>query len=378
MFTHQHSLRHLLSPEHYYSEQHYQLELEKIFRPSWQFVAAKSELPWDGDFLTLDLFGHPILIRNSGGRFLAYENICSHRHCMLTDAATGNQPNLRCQYHGWEYDDQGCTAKIPEARCFRPWDREHSRLNMFRLEACGDLLFVSLDANAVSLRQWMDPFYEEVAQAYSSPMWSMRHIWEYDCNSNWKVPAENTLESYHLPSLHPVPFGDCLPPEEQTEHLLDERYTALVYDVDSGMELMQARLNRWLGAVPTVQHRHRHIHPNTILVSSDTFSYVLMYLPTSPTTVRIRVRMFALRGTRRGPIARLVSSLVWRIGKARTLRIQKEDLGIYVSQQKGLESSRHPGVIGSREERIYYFQRYVLKALGLPLPLDPAGANLVT
>lgn len=86
-----------MRPEHYFSEHHCQLELEKLFRPSWQFVAAKSELPGDGDFLTLDLPGHPILIRNSGGRFLAYENICSHWHCMLTDAASGNQPNLRCQ-----------------------------------------------------------------------------------------------------------------------------------------------------------------------------------------------------------------------------------------------------------------------------------------
>ena len=100
-----------------------------------------------------------------------------------------------------------------------------------------------------------------------------------------------------------------------------------------------------------------------------------MYLPTSPTTVRIRVRMFALRGNRRGPLASLVSALVWRIGKSRTLRIQKEDLGIYVSQQTGLERSRHPGVLGSREERIYYFQRYVLTTLGLPLPHDPAEAG---
>lgn len=68
------------------------------------------------------------------------------------------------------------------------------------------------------------------------------------------------------------------------------------------------------------------------------------------------------------------SSLVWCIGKARTLRIQREDEGIYVSQQKGLENSRHPGLIGSREERIYCFQRYVLTTTGLPVPHDPAEA----
>ena len=375
MFIHQHFLRHLLRPEHYCSDQHFELELERLFRPAWQFVAAKSELPKDGDFKTLELFSRPIMVRNSGGTFLAYENICSHRHCMLTDAASGNQPKLRCQYHGWEYDDQGRTAKIPDARCFRPWDRENSRLNVFRLEACGDLLFVSLSPDGPSLREWLSPFYEETERAFSYPMWTMRYVWEYDCAANWKVPTENTLESYHVPALHQKLFGDFLPPEKNSEHLLDERYTALTYSAASRMEMQQARLNRWLGGEPTLKYLHRHIHPNTILVSTDTINYALMYLPTSPETVRIRVRMFAIRGTRRGPLARFISWLAWRIAKSKTLQVHSEDRNVYASQQKGISQSRHPGVIGARDERIFIFQKYILESLDLALPPDPADTN---
>jgi len=65
-------------------------------------------------------------------------------------------------------------------------------------------------------------------------------------------------------------------------------------------EMHQARLNRWLGGEPTYKYLHRHIHPNTVLVSTDTINYALMYVPTSPTTVRIRMRFFAIRGTRGG------------------------------------------------------------------------------
>ncbi len=374
MFIHQQSLRHLLRPEHYCSEQHFQLELEKLFRPAWQFVAAQSELPKDGDFLTLDLFGRPILIRNSGGKFLAYENICSHRHCLLTDDSYGNQRKLRCQYHGWEYDDEGRTAKIPEAKCFRPWDRDNSRLNMFRMESCGDLLFVSLNPDAIPLRDWLSPFYDETAGAFSSPTWRMAFVWEYDCESNWKVPAENTLESYHVTSLHRKFFGDVLPSEQNVQHLLDQRYTGLTFNATSGIEQLQTRLNRWLGSEPTSKYLHRHIYPNTMLVSTDTINYALMYMPTSPTTVRIRMRFFAIRGTRRGPFASLISWLAWRFAKSKTLQVHNEDRAVYASQQKGLERSRHPGVIGSREERIYIFQKYILESLGLPLPPDPANA----
>lgn len=301
MFTHQHSLRHLLAPQHYFSEEHWRQEVESLFRTAWQFVAAKSELARDGDFLTLELFGRPILLRNCGGRFLAYENVCTHRHCLLTNESAGHQPRLRCQYHGWEFDDEGRTAKIPDARCFRPWDRENSRLNTFRVESCGDLLFVSLNSDAPSLREWLSPFFEETEIAFSAPMWRMTHVWEYDCESNWKVPVENTLESYHVTALHQKFFGDTLPPESNMHHLLESRYTGLTFDADSKLEETQARLNRWLGGVPARRYLHRHIHPNTVLVSTDSINYALMYIPTSPVTVRIRMRFFAIRGTRRGP-----------------------------------------------------------------------------
>ncbi|MEJ7592421.1 MAG: RHO alpha subunit C-terminal catalytic domain-containing protein [Planctomycetaceae bacterium] len=205
----------------------------------------------------------------------------------------------------------------------------------------------------------------------------MAYVWEYDCDSNWKVPAENTLESYHVTALHQRFFGDILPPEQNVQHLLDQRYTGLTFDATSKMEQLQARLNRWLGSEPTSKYLHRHIYPNTMLVSTDTINYALMYMPTSPTTVRIRMRFFAIRGTRRGLIASLISWLAWRFAKSKTLQVHNEDRAVYASQQKGLERSRHSGVIGSREERIYFFQKYILEALGLPIPADPAKVGLM-
>jgi len=370
MFVHQNSLRHLLRPEHYFSAEHHERELAGLFRPAWQLVATKSELSADGDFLTGDHFGRPILIRNCGGHFAAFENICSHRHCLLTHEPCGNSPTLRCQYHGWEYDNSGKTAKIPDARCFRPWDRDNSMLNTFRIESCGDLLFVTLSESAPPLKEWLSPFFEETEAAFSSPMWQQKHVWEYDTNSNWKVPAENTLESYHVPELHKKSLLGFMPTEEDSEHLLSNRWTALTYTGlgPSWLERLQHRVSQWLGRTPTLQHRH--IHPSTILVSSDTINYALTYTPTSPRTVRTKVRFFAIRGTRRGPLASLISLIAWRIGRSRALQVMSEDLTIYADQQRGLEASRHRGVIGTREERVHSFQKYILESLSIPATND--------
>jgi hypothetical protein len=41
-------------------------------------------------------------------------------------------------------------------------------------------------------------------------------------------------------------------------------------------------------------------------------------------------------------------------------KVFAEDAAIYEGVQNGVAASPHPGVIGVREERIYYFQKYVL------------------
>ncbi|MEZ6062925.1 MAG: aromatic ring-hydroxylating dioxygenase subunit alpha [Planctomycetaceae bacterium] len=370
MFVNQHYLQHLLKPEHYTSRQHHERELQELFRPAWNLVAAKSELPRSGDFLTVDLFGEPLQIRNVDGTFVAFQNVCPHRHCLLTHEVHGHSAAIRCQYHGWEFRENGRTGRVPDARCFRPWDRDNAQLRMHRLESCGDLLFVNLTADAVPLQDWLAPYLDETVQAFQAPAWQMKYVWEYDCDCNWKVPVENTLESYHVPALHEKSLGNFLPKEESSHHTLHSRFTALDYDAGSPLEAWQARLNKWLGGEPTWEYRHRHIHPNLILCSTDTINYALMYLPTSPRTVKVRVRFFAIRGSRSGPLASLLSWAAWRFAKAKTLEVHNEDRDVYNAQQRGLEVSGHRGVIGTREERIYVFQRYLLESLGLPVPHD--------
>ena len=234
MFIHQNRLETLLKPDHYRSEAQYRREIERLFVPAWHLVGTSAELPRDGDFLTLDLLGEPVLVRNCGGEYHAFQNVCTHRHSLLTHQERGNSPRLRCQYHGWEYKPDGFTARIPEAHCFRPFDRENSRLRKFRLERCGDLLFVSLAEDGPSLREHLEPYYDLVAGRFTSPRWRPDLRWGFDSACNWKFPIENTLESYHIPCLHPHSFGGVYPSEEAQEHTLDDRYTTLTLRLGRG------------------------------------------------------------------------------------------------------------------------------------------------
>ncbi len=379
MFQHQSCLRHLLRPWHYTDTGHYQQELELVLRPSWQFACTRQELPNDGDFITLELFGEPILIKNFAGQLRAFLNVCPHRHCMLTCEAAGNSPGITCQYHGWEFKADGRTGKIPEAKAFRPWDREHSQLHSVGLDTCGDLIFVCLEPDRTpALPDWFAPLYDELATAFTSPLWRMAEIWDFECAANWKIPTENTLESYHVAAVHPRWLGGSLPDETMSEHHLDARYTTLRYDCNSPMEEKQAKICDYLGGHTDHSYRHWHVHPNIAFCLTDTFNYLATCQPTSPTTCRVRTRMFALHGPRRNPFAQLLRYVVWRIGRRTMRAVFNEDRHIFDAQQRGIQASRHRGVIGTREERIYVFQRYLCDKMQLDIEPDPAENYLGT
>jgi choline monooxygenase len=81
--------------------------------------------------------------------------------------------------------------------------------------------------------------------------------------------------------------------------------------------------------------------------------------PLTPTTSRHRAWLYTLDGARRNPWAWLMRLVLRPIVVSTTRRILWEDAGIFAEVQRGMEASRFKGVIGTREERVYAFQRYV-------------------
>ena len=367
MFLNQTHLRHVLRPDQYYSEEQYRAELRHLFAPAWHPLATVGDLARPGDFLTFDLLETPILIRNFDGELRAFLNVCSHRHSKLTDKPRGNSERLKCQYHGWEYDRDGRTGKVPDARAFRPWDRENACLRSFRVDTCGDLVFVNLNDAGASLQEWLGPVCE-CWQEYGA---DYRHAatWEADFPCNWKVVLENSLESYHIPEVHPKTFKE-FPEDANAWHELTDRFTSFkTIPPNDFAGRVQDWIVRRLGRPVTHEYWHRVLHPHATGSSLDVFRMMQCVFPTGPRTCRYRCIFFTLRGRRRGPLAwTLYRSLRWFATRI-AHQVFGEDASIYAGVQKGMEASPHRGVIGTREERIYVFQEYVTRACRGPSEL---------
>jgi phenylpropionate dioxygenase-like ring-hydroxylating dioxygenase large terminal subunit len=368
MFLHQTHLPHLLEPRLYFCPEQYELELERIFRPGWHVVAGLEELARDGDFVTRELLGVPLLIRNFGGEIHAFLNVCTHRHCLLTHEPRGNRARLTCQYHGWEYCEDGSTGKIPDARSFRPMPGGPERLRKFAVHVRGPLVLVSLADNPPPIDELFKVL-AEPCDEYPAERWQLAKAWDYHFAVNWKIPVENTIESYHVPLIHPVSlvkYGV----EEEISHEIHS--TAAVMRSPASPPGYYRFVAKWilprLDAKCSVDNYQLfHGFPNLFLMRIDAMLQVMVVVPLSPTTCRLSVRIYGLRAARETWLTRW---LTWGWGhlKARVVRwVLSEDARLYPDLQRGMENSPFRGTISMREELVFAFQDYVRRCCGLPI-----------
>jgi len=366
MFVHKEQLEYVLRPDDYVSPAVHAAELEAVFLRAWHPLCLSVDLPNVGDFLTTELLGKPLIIRHTASGLRAFLNVCSHRHCLLTEQPRGHAAGIVCQYHGWEYGADGRVTKVPDGGCFKPFDRENARLETFPVENCGQLVFVRLAAEGPALRDHLGSWFDRIAAAFAAPYaCNWRYAADFACN--WKIPVENTVETYHLPLVHPSTLGGFgMIAEEAQKHYLENRSTTLVFDMGRDTPLMRRQrqiVGRLGGGTDSSAYVHHHVFPNLVFTFADLYPYCQVYLPTGPTTSTTRAWMFSLEGTRRNPLARLTARLVARHGRRANATIQREDASVFAGVQRGLTATPFKGCLGTREERIWCFHDYLRQAI---------------
>jgi phenylpropionate dioxygenase-like ring-hydroxylating dioxygenase large terminal subunit len=116
----------------------------------------------------------------------------------------GRHSSLQCPYHGWTYGLNGALKGAPRSKrepCF-----EEAALGLLpvTVETFGPLVFANLSPeprplldHLGSVPAWLD----SAGISLDNYEWAFRR--EYELEANWKVFAENSLECYHCPTVHP-------------------------------------------------------------------------------------------------------------------------------------------------------------------------------
>jgi choline monooxygenase len=374
VFIHDSHLPQVLGPEGYVSDEFLELEMEHLFRPAWHFIGTLDDLPEEGSFSTFELFGKPLIIWRTKDGPQAFLNVCPHRFSMLTHESHGCQPErLVCQYHGWEFDTEGCTKKIPDAKSFRPMKKGELGLTQFRTETCGKLVFVSLAETGPGLEEFLGKGYEVGQELFGE--WRQQILsLDYEVAANWKIKIENSLESYHVDLVHPATFKQT-PDESICEHVLEPRWTAFATTQEATSSI-ERFLDRFIHRVAHHErdgkYEHFHFYPSMMYGKMALFSFAETVFPIAPGRTRIVAKFFALPGDP----ARLQSKLLFRglrnYGRKFWPIVAAEDTSVMPDIQKGMESGSLPsrGLISVREERLFHFQEFIKAQTGGETPSE--------
>ncbi len=190
----------------YTSEAFLEAELEHIFRKDWFCVGRASSLAKPGDYTTLDLAGQPIMVvRGQDGALRAQSNVCLHRMSTLLHGE-GNAARITCPYHGWTYGLDGCLRGAPAMMHNEGFERGDYRLPQIRCEEWLGWVMVTLNPDAPSPASRLSGVQDLVGDfEMENYVESFREVHHW--NTNWKVLAENFMESYHLPVCHGPTIG---------------------------------------------------------------------------------------------------------------------------------------------------------------------------
>lgn len=370
MFVSDTHLPQLLPQRAYYDREWYESEMEHVLRPAWWPVALAHELPNDGDFVTFDHVDGPVILRRSNGAIHGYRNVCAHRLAKLTGCPRGNCPSLRCEYHGWEYDESGDTRRIPDAPSFRPLEKGTLGLRTLRVAQVGEVVFLSFATDAPDICLWLGEEHDRIAHRFDSRS-AVFFKDEVDLPVNWKVVVENNLESYHTGALHARTIGTCMS-EEACEHRFGtswSRFTQPAWWPRRGADRMAAAAGRSVEA----SYIHAMVHPSMLWVQVEMSAGFQSVVPTGPRSCRYVMRSLVWLSRPRRPVLDYLLRRTSRQGLKGWLQVLGEDIAYLPQVQAGIEARVHPGpgLISRREERITHFQKWLLDRLP---DITPAAA----
>lgn len=193
----------------------YELEKEKIFYRTWQYVAPISSFNQPGDYTTVQICDQNLFVMMGQDNDLrAFYNVCQHRAHELLPAGSGNVSKLIvCPYHAWAFNNQGDLRGAPRTKQRPGFNKADYSLKQARLEVFLNCVFINLDDNATPLSEQAGDLERDVRERLpyfdklNTPVEGI--LGETYIKAGWKVVVDNYVECYHCDHAHPD-FADLI------------------------------------------------------------------------------------------------------------------------------------------------------------------------
>jgi p-cumate 2,3-dioxygenase subunit alpha len=190
------------------------LERERVFDRCWLYVGHESELPRPGDYRRRTVVGRPLfIVRGRDQQIRVFHNTCTHRGAMICRRDEGSAEQFQCFYHAWTFNSHGELIGVPDESGYSAaFDRSALGLQSPpRVESYRGLYFVSFDPAIEDLSTYLGEARELIDQTMdgAEPLggWAViAGTARYSIKANWKLLVENSIDNYHLATVHQTYF----------------------------------------------------------------------------------------------------------------------------------------------------------------------------
>jgi choline monooxygenase len=369
---------HTLNPEAYRSSDYFEVEKQKVYGSSWVCVGYLSQLREPGDAITATVGGQPILVlRDRERRLRAFYNVCRHRGSQLVERS-GNIEIIRCPYHAWGYSLDGKLLGTPyfrgldvpeaERRYFDTshvydFKKEDYGLLPVAVDSWGCFVFVTLDAAARPLAQWLGDLPERYRR-YPLAELEVYGRKLFTIAANWKLIAENFMEYYHLPWVHPElttvsgvadhhrQQGPGMYTGMDTSPLTYQAESALSADLPTmpGLDATERQSAYWI-----------YLFPNVALFLLPNHLFTLLLQPSGIGHTVESADLLVHPSVYEGKDARTKLDEIYRYWDM----VNQQDILAVERVQRGVQSRAYPGgrMCYRFEEPIHRFQNMVIDRL---------------
>ena len=203
------TLRHTpINGERYIAPEFMEQEWDHIWSKVWLLVAWTTDIENPGDYTLEDIGAESfITMRQNDGSIKVFANQCPHRGGRLILKSEGNFDAIVCPHcrTTWSLDGN-------------PTSTSGVCLNQFRSDSIAGFVFMTMNETAPTLQEYLGPVWDDWGR-YKSEDWVRTSAATVAVDCNWKVPQDNSCESYHLPTVHP-----------QGEYWIEHDYKQCVFD----------------------------------------------------------------------------------------------------------------------------------------------------
>jgi choline monooxygenase len=384
-----------LIPDAYVSEEFHELEREQVFARSWVPVCVTDEVAEPGSFVVVELGGRSLIVcRDRDGALHAHHNVCRHRGARLLDEERGRVERFfQCPYHAWAYGlDGSClgtplftpAAGVPDDQQgafdmsgVESFDRRDFALYPARADTWGCLVFVCLDPATPPLADELGDLPARLAGHRLDEHRLVRRV-DYEIAANWKLVAENFMEYYHLPWVHPG-----LVKVSPLKHHYRWQGTGMYVGFCTSPIAANTDDGGWQGlpALSTLDEedstsaRFVWLFPNIAINALPNHTFLLLARPDGPS----RTREVAYLLAHPEPLARADATVEAEADGLMSFwdEVNREDIAIVERVQSGLAD---PAYTGGRmcyrfEESVHRFQNMVIDRV-LGIRRVPAGDDV--